>query len=60
MDEGIVRTRATWPGVPIVIGAQQRLEAFYGSLGFVTEDVPYLEDGIAHVRMRLAPAARSI
>ena len=56
MREGIPRVRALWPGRDIVIGAQQRLETFYRSLGFVTEGAIYLEDGIDHVTMRL-PAA---
>jgi ElaA protein len=56
MTEGIARSRTEWPGLPIVIGAQQRLEAFYGSLGFAVEGMPYDEDGILHVQMRLAAA----
>jgi ElaA protein len=56
MNEGIARSRRAWPGAPIVIGAQQRLEAFYASLGFATEGMPYDEDGIQHVQMRLAAA----
>jgi ElaA protein len=54
MREGIPRVRALWPGRAIVIGAQQRLETFYRSLGFVSEGEVYLEDGIDHVTMRLA------
>jgi ElaA protein len=53
MEEGIRRGRASWPGADIVIGAQQRLEAFYASLGFVSEGDTYLEDGIDHIQMRL-------
>jgi ElaA protein len=53
MQEGIPRVRALWPAQDIVIGAQQRLETFYRSLGFVTEGAIYDEDGIDHVRMRL-------
>lgn len=53
MGEGIARSRAAWPGHDLVIGAQQRLEAFYASLGFATEGAPYDEDGIDHVKMRL-------
>ena len=53
MHEGIPRVRALWPGKDIVIGAQQRLETFYRSLGFATEGAIYDEDGIDHVRMRL-------
>ena len=56
MEEGIRRGRASWPRADIVIGAQQRLAAFYASLGFVREGEVYDEDGIDHIRMRL-PAA---
>ncbi|NDC77273.1 MAG: GNAT family N-acetyltransferase [Chitinophagia bacterium] len=38
----------------IVIGAQLYLKAFYGSFGFVAEEDVYMEDGIPHVKMRLA------
>lgn len=53
MEEGMRRARAVWPRSDIVIGAQQRLEAFYASLGFVGEGELYIEDGIDHIRMRL-------
>lgn len=53
MVEAIARTRALWPGAAIRIGAQRRLEGFYGSLGFVTDSAPYVEDGIPHVEMVL-------
>ena len=53
MREGIVRTRAAWPGWPIRIAAQQRLEAFYADLGFEIVSAPYDEDGIMHVDMLL-------
>lgn len=56
MREGIARTRAAWPGRPIVVSAQRRLERFYAGLGFATISAPYDEDGIAHIDMRL-PAA---
>jgi ElaA protein len=51
MVEGIARTASVWPGQPIRIAAQQRLEAFYASLGFRTVSAPYAEDGIAHIGM---------
>lgn len=51
MREGLARTQQTWPGKPIRIAAQQRLEAFYASLGFRTDCAPYDEDGIPHVDM---------
>jgi len=53
MREGIARTHRVWPEAPIMIAAQQRLEAFYASLGFRTVSAPYAEDGIPHVDMRL-------
>ena len=59
MSEGIARSRGAWPGRDIVINAQHRLEAFYRSLGFVTEGSPYVEDGIDHVSMRLPGLAAS-
>jgi ElaA protein len=42
--------------VPVRIGAQAHLEAFYGELGFVRSSPPYDEDGIPHVEMLRAPA----
>ncbi len=53
MTQGIVRARAVWPGHPIRISAQMRLEAFYASLAFRTVSAPFQEDGIAHVEMLL-------
>ena len=55
MVESIRRARGLWPGQAIRIGAQQRLERFYRSLGFVTASAMYLEDGIPHIEMVLAP-----
>jgi ElaA protein len=57
MLEGLRHWRATLPGHPCRIGAQQRLEAFYARLGFRTASDPYVEDGIAHVEMLIAPDA---
>ncbi len=54
MQEGIARCKAAWPGQPIRIAAQQRLEAFYASLAFRVASPPYIEDGIPHVDMILA------
>lgn len=51
MREGIARARLAWPGRPIRIAAQQRLEAFYTNLAFRTISAPYDEDGIPHVDM---------
>ncbi len=56
MTEGIARTRAAWPGHPIRISAQLRLEAFYASLAFRSVSPPFQEDNIAHVEMLLEGA----
>ncbi len=53
MVEGLSRTRRAWPGQPIRIAAQQRLETFYASLGFRPVSAPYDEDGIRHIDMRI-------
>ena len=55
MIEALGRAQVLWPGQPIRIGAQRHLERFYGSLGFVADSAPYLEDGIPHVEMLLVP-----
>ena len=51
--EGIARCRSAWPGEPIRIGAQSRLESFYARHGFVREGDDYIEDGIPHCEMVL-------
>jgi ElaA protein len=51
LAEGIARAEQLYPGHRIRIGAQQYLEAFYGSFGFRTVSEPYDEDGIMHVEM---------
>lgn len=43
---------------PIIISAQTYLTQFYASLGFVTQGVPYSEDGIDHITMVLYPAQK--
>jgi ElaA protein len=52
MREAIARIEAAHGAVPITLSAQAHLEAFYGSLGFVTISDRYDEDGIPHVDMR--------
>jgi ElaA protein len=52
MRRAIAECAARWPASPIRIGAQRYLERFYGSLGFVVDGAPYLEDGIPHIEMR--------
>ena len=58
MEEALRRTDTLWPGQPVRIGAQQRLERFYHSLGFQTASAPYDEDGIAHVEMLRTPSTK--
>ena len=53
MNEGIRRTRAAFPGQAIRISAQERLRAFYESLGFAATGAPYHEDDILHIDMVL-------
>ena len=56
MAEALARAEKLWPGKALRIGAQQRLQRFYQSLGFDTVSQPYDEDGILHVEM-LRPAS---
>ena len=51
MAEGIAEAKRRFGAVPIEIGAQSRLEAFYRSLGFVRAGEDYIEDGIPHCAM---------
>ena len=53
VTRGIAYNFQQWPDSDIRIGAQRYLEAFYCSLGFVTDGEPYSEDGIEHVHMNL-------
>jgi ElaA protein len=55
MREALTRSAMLYPGQPVRIGAQQRLERFYAELGFRTVSAPYDEDGIAHVEMLRSP-----
>jgi len=53
MREGLARTEGLYPGQPIRIAAQHRLEPFYRSLGFRAVSAVFSEDGIPHVEMLL-------
>lgn len=53
MTESISYCQKLWPGETIIISAQQYLEDFYKSFGFVTVSEPYLEDDIYHLEMHL-------
>ena len=43
--------RVNWPGIPIHIGAQEYLTAFYQTHGFEVTSTIYLEDNIPHIDM---------
>ena len=51
MREGIAEAGRRFGPVPIRIGAQARLEAFYAGLGFARTGEDYIEDGIPHCEM---------
>ena len=51
LRRGIAEAEALYRGTRLRIGAQQYLEAFYASFGFVTVSESYDEDGIAHIDM---------
>jgi ElaA protein len=51
MQAAIAACERQWPGAPVGLEAQQRLERFYAGLGFRTTGASYLEDGIPHVPM---------
>ncbi len=53
--EAIAACNATWGLQPIRIGAQARLKNFYEQHGFVDMNLPYMEDGIAHLEMLRQP-----
>jgi ElaA protein len=53
MREGLKRCAELYPGMPVRIAAQQRLERFYATFGFRPVSAPYEEDGILHVDMML-------
>lgn len=41
-----------WPNSAVTIGAQAHLTGFYQQHGFVAVSAPYMEDGIAHIKMQ--------
>ncbi len=51
MNESVRLLEALWGPQPIRIGAQAHLEAFYNRHGFVSDNKPYIEDGIPHLEM---------
>ena len=55
VQRAIAHCTQAFPGQGIRISAQTRLERFYAEAGFETVGVPYMEDGIPHTEMLLAP-----
>lgn len=51
MKRSIAEVEAQWGKVPVRISAQQYLQKFYESLGFVQKSDIYLEDNIPHIEM---------
>lgn len=51
MAESVRLLEQLWGPQPIRIGAQAHLEIFYNRHGFVSDDKPYIEDGIPHIEM---------
>ena len=51
MAESVRLLEQLWGPQPIRIGAQAHLEAFYNRHGFVSDNKPYIEDGIPHLEM---------
>lgn len=59
MVEGIRGSQVRFPGQGIRISAQHQLEGFYRDLGFQTVSEPYLEEGMLHLQMYLAPKTQT-
>lgn len=53
MQEAMSQMQNLFPGQPIKISAQQYLQKFYESYGFVVEGEWYMEDNIPHIAMIL-------
>lgn len=51
MRVSIAAVQDKWGKIAIKISAQQYLQKFYESLGFVQRSEPYLEDNIPHIEM---------
>src|SRR6056300_254126 len=59
VELSLAKVRAIWGDIPLLIGAQARLQGFYESLGFAAEGEVYDEDGINHITMRWHPIVAS-
>jgi ElaA protein len=51
MAESLRLLEQLWGSQPVRIGAQAHLESFYQRHGFVSDNKPYIEDGIPHLEM---------
>ena len=51
MAESVRQLIALWGPQPIRIGAQAHLESFYNRHNFLSDNKPYIEDGIPHLEM---------
>lgn len=51
MNVSIAAVQDKWGKIAIKISAQQYLQKFYESLGFVQRSEPYMEDNIPHIEM---------
>jgi ElaA protein len=57
MRDALAEIGRRWGAVPVMLGAQTRVQGFYERFGFVPCSEVYDEDGIPHVEMRRAPDA---
>jgi ElaA protein len=55
MREGLLGCARHWPGRPVRISAQARLQRFYIELDFSVASAEYLEDDIPHIEMLWRP-----
>lgn len=58
MERSLQEMQRVFPGEPIKIGAQEYLNNFYESFGFVDIDHRYIEDGIWHIQMTFVPGSK--
>ncbi|MBV8193950.1 MAG: GNAT family N-acetyltransferase [Candidatus Dormibacteraeota bacterium] len=54
LSEQLMRASIDLVGPPVEVKAQSRLESWYARLGFVRQGGDWIQDGIAHVLMRLS------
>lgn len=53
MAEALAQCERLWPAQSLTLHAQAHLQPFYASFGFTPVGETYMEDGIAHIEMRL-------